>query len=162
MSHRAFTTEEAKGAADALSAFKDWTNSLLVTSVAALGWVGTQTPPGGWRSATTCALCISIIFGIFTLAFIPLVSEKIGRLASQGELRGSQEALPSIYDLKPHFFLLPNHFPVRKIRMKYLCWPQHLSFIIGVILYTAAVFGLPPSAQPAPSETPPAATGTLR
>jgi len=63
----------------ALSSFKDWSNYLLVTTVAALGWVATSHEPGGiLRALIIGFLGSSIVFGIFTLALIPLVTEGIG------------------------------------------------------------------------------------
>src|SRR6266851_4301513 len=62
----------------ALTSFKDFTNYLLVTTVAATGWVATQGSVAGWlRGACTVLFALSAIFGIFTLALIPPVAEMV-------------------------------------------------------------------------------------
>jgi hypothetical protein len=72
-----YTVEEAKGADAALTAFKDWSNYLLVTTVGLLAWVGEHTQLNLWRSVSIGLLCLSAVCGIFTLALVPLVREKI-------------------------------------------------------------------------------------
>jgi len=115
----------------ALEAFKDWTNYLLVTTVAALGWVSTKQPtctlPGQAncvsqdmvRVACIWSFALSILFAILTLALIPPVAELID---------GTQ----SIYKVKWHGWGLDN-------RLTYYCFPQHLLFLIGVMLYAYSV-----------------------
>jgi len=81
----------------ALEMFKDWSNYLLVTTVAALGWVATSDQPKISRKAlrwTIGALGASTVFGIFTLALIPLVAEAI------------THETPSFYGVVPRFNLL--------------------------------------------------------
>jgi hypothetical protein len=63
-----------KAAAEALTAFKDWSNYLLVTTVAAVGWIATDQTISTHFIARWLAgwlLCTSIVFGIFTLALVP-------------------------------------------------------------------------------------------
>ena len=64
----------------ALEFFKDWSNYLLVTTVAALGWVasGTNTTTSTSHSVKWCVwfFALSVVFGIFTLALIPLVQKQ--------------------------------------------------------------------------------------
>lgn len=111
----------------ALDSFKDWSNYLLVTTVAALGWVAgpehTKILVGALKWVTGC-LGASVILGICTLALIPHVAEKI------------TEATDSFYDIKPttHPFLT-KCVPV-SIRLKCVCWPQHALFIIGILIFT--------------------------
>jgi hypothetical protein len=61
-----------------LGFFKDWTNYLLVTTVAALGWIASKpvlVVPPRLLAWTIACFCFSIIFAIFTLALIPIVAE---------------------------------------------------------------------------------------
>jgi hypothetical protein len=66
----------------ALEFFKDWSNYLLVTTVAALGWVASGTTIFTSHSVKPWCVwlfALSVVFGIFTLALIPLVQEQRGR-----------------------------------------------------------------------------------
>ena len=104
---------------DALEFFKDWSNYLLVTTVAALGWAATANVLV--NSPTLRRWCIwsfalSIVFAIFTLALIPLVAEQ----RAQGQ---------SIYDV-----MVTSYLPWR-IHLKVVCLPQHILFIAGIIFY---------------------------
>jgi hypothetical protein len=107
----------------ALDYFKDWSNYLLITTVAALGWVTKQETIfySLWLKYTCIALlAFSVIFAILTLALIPHVSEYI------------KEDSKSIYDVKVQYYLFG-----RKClgRLKWACFPQHLSFLLGIIVY---------------------------
>jgi hypothetical protein len=104
--------------------FKDWSNYLLVTTVAALGWVTTKEAvissislPRVWLLCVLC-LTLSVVFGIFTLALIPLVAEQ----------RAAEE---SFYYVDAEFNLLGRCHA----RLKWVCFPQHVLFILGVLLY---------------------------
>ena len=104
-----------------LEFFKDWSNYLLVTTVAALGWVIADKP--SFSTAALHFLCawsfaLSTLFAIFTLALIPLVAE---------QRQGGQ----SMYDVHAEFSLLP---PFR-VRLKTVCFPQHVLFILGILFY---------------------------
>lgn len=110
----------------ALSHLKDWSNYLLITTVAILGWIATG-PAHSWPSSTLKWWCmwsfaLSLVFGIFTLALIPLVTEIY---------KGGK----SIYTVYPHFDLLGGGSGTRRIRIKHLCRPQHVLFIIGIFLF---------------------------
>ena len=102
---------------NALEHFKDWTNYLLVTTVAALGWVGTKDAPDflcPWlRLACVWSLALSCIFGIFTLALIPLIAEQQG-------------ATPSFYDVKPEFQILGCNLSC----VSKLCASRSTSFLL--------------------------------
>ena len=59
----------------ALEFFKDWSNYLVVATVAAAGWVATGNIDlsSAWvRAVCILAFSLSIAFGILTLALIPL------------------------------------------------------------------------------------------
>ena len=104
-----------------LEFFKDWTNYLLVTTVAALGWVATK--ESAFCSPSVRFLCVwsfalSVVFAIFTLALIPLVEEQ--RLTNG-----------SIYDVRAKFSLGGD----RELRLKQVCFPQHVLFLLGIVLY---------------------------
>ena len=108
-----------------LGFFKDWTNYLLVTTVAALGWVakGDSLVTGMELRWTISFLCLSIIFAIFTLALIPIVGE---RLSDGG----------SIYSVEASFKLFWLWGPVRTAKLKWVCWPQHVLFLAAVITFS--------------------------
>lgn len=105
-----------------LEHFKDWSNYLLVTTVAALGWVATKEVEflSPWlRAGCIVALAVSIMFGIFTLALIPLV----------GEQRTNE---PSFYDVRANYRLFRRK---RSNRLKDFCFWQHAFFLVGIVLY---------------------------
>lgn len=108
----------------ALGFFKDWSNFMLVTSSAALGWVaktGTQLPT---KELIVICLGLSVMFAVFTLGLIPLVAEKIG------------PDTKSIYDIKAEFKVLWlwSGFKL-SLPLKAVCWPQHVLFIAGILIY---------------------------
>jgi hypothetical protein len=109
-----------------LGYFKDWTNYLLVTSVAALGWVAKgDALVVGWELTCTIAfLCISIIFAIFTLALVPLVGEQLRDGAS-------------IYSTRVAFRLFWLWGPEVSAVLKSFCWPQHVFFLAAVVVFSA-------------------------
>ena len=105
-----------------LGFFKDWTNYLLVTTVAALGWVATKpvlvVPP--WLLALTIAcFCLSIVFAIFTLALIPIVAENC------------QRDTKSIYDVAAPFQPIWLWGSTVEADLKWVCWPEHVFFLFG-------------------------------
>lgn len=110
----------------ALGFFKDWSNYLLVTSVAALGWVSTK-PLGitNWvHTASVVCLAVAIAFGIFTLAMIPLVAQQMKYEAA-------------FYDVRVR--TSPLLVGELRFRIKAVCWPQHVAFIAGIVLYAYGV-----------------------
>jgi hypothetical protein len=109
----------------ALDAFKDWSNYLLVTTVAALGWTAKDATHfcNAWmKSGAIFLFALSTVFAILTLALIPHVAELIKEDAA-GDL-------PSIY------YVYWDGWWV-KLRLTYLCFPQHVLFLLGILLYAA-------------------------
>jgi hypothetical protein len=111
-----------------LAHFKDGSNDLLVTPVAAAGWVGPNNDnisSDRWRDATIFALGTSIIFGIFTLALIPLVAQYTGDAES-------------IYEVP----VTTNVFTVRlTLYLTEVCRPQHVAFMAGIICFCLGTTG---------------------
>jgi hypothetical protein len=115
-------TQQGDPAATSLGAFEKWSNYLLVTTVAAVGWVGSsgvtfKSPL--IKSATLWAFGVSIVFGIFTLALIPLIAEQ-------------SEGGRSIYKTPARFSLLGVRVTMY---LTQACRPQHVLFILGILLY---------------------------
>jgi predicted kinase len=109
-----------------LEYFKDWSNYLLVTTVAALGWVATNnvTFANPWLRVLCIAyLALSVVFGIFTLALIPLVAEQ-------------RSAEKSFYDVEATFTLFGRQ---RTRKLKWACFPQHVFFILGIVEYAVGI-----------------------
>jgi hypothetical protein len=107
-----------------LEYFKDWSNYLLITTVAALGWVATKDLPfiSPWARLLCIAfLALSVVYGIFTLALIPLVAEQ-------------RRATPSFYDVEATFKLFGCTL---RRRLKQFCLPQHVLFLLGILAYAA-------------------------
>jgi hypothetical protein len=74
-------TEHPDAKIDALNLFEKYSNYLLVTTVAAAGWIastGVAFTSVALKSAALWSLGVSIIFGIFTLALLPLIREQAG------------------------------------------------------------------------------------
>jgi hypothetical protein len=108
-----------------LEYFKDWSNYLLVTTVAAMGWVsasGLVLDPKFIQPVLWC-LALSIVFGIFTLALIPIVGETL------------TDDTESIYDVRGSFRLFWMTGPKLSWPLKYVCWWQHILFILAILLY---------------------------
>jgi hypothetical protein len=134
MSERIVTTQTDR-LTKALEFFKDWSNYLLVTTVAAVGWTAgkdaaTFTIPI-LKPLCVVALGFSAIFGIFTLALIPLVQEQ--RDAAQKS---------SNYDVYAHFWWWPISKEEKQkdtlldgVKLKWVCLPQHVLFIGGIVFY---------------------------
>ena len=118
----------------ALEFFKDWSNYLLVTTAVAVGWVGGT--GFAFSSAWVRAVCIlsfsiSIVFGILTLALIPLVQE---------QRRAEHD---SNYDVPARYRDWSGG--ERVCRLKSLCFPQHLLFMLGVLSFALGTMGGNPS-----------------
>lgn len=114
----------------ALEFLKDWSNYLLVTTVAALGWVTSESPIFFTEAAKPWCIwlfAISITFGIFTLGLIPLVAETLSK--------STETEKKSIYSITPSFNLLYIIGPVSWFHLKHFCWVQHAAFILGIALY---------------------------
>lgn len=128
-----------------LEHFKDWTNYLLITTVAALGWVasGDTRLDRKTYNLTVIFFCASIVFAIFTLALIPMVGESIGA------------GWKSIYDVKViarPLYLLEREYT---FMLKYFCWPQHVLFLAGVIAFSWGSIRGEPSGSPGRASNPP-------
>ena len=114
-----------------LGFFKDWTNYLLVTTVAALGWIATKPVlviPPRLLAWTIACFCFSIIFAIFTLALIPIVAENC------------QKETTSIYDVAAPFKPIWLWGETVEAKLKWACWPQHVFFLAGIILFSVGSF----------------------
>jgi hypothetical protein len=125
----------------AIELFKDWTNVLLTTTLAAIGWTTARErislSPRLMRAATLC-LCASVLFGILTLAIIPSVAEKVA-LSSKSH----------IYETTGQLYVFAGLSKPWKIKLVNICWPQHALFMTGVILYAWSVARSPiPSSSP--------------
>jgi len=116
---------------DALTHFKDWSNYLLVATVAAAGWVGSDkvsfTEPWLGRATLWC-LGLSIVLGIFTLAFVPLLAEQLP------EHKGES----SIYKVPIKFSVVSKEVVMF---LPQACRPQHVTFIAGVLLFCWGTVG---------------------
>ncbi|MES2945113.1 MAG: hypothetical protein V4772_19785 [Pseudomonadota bacterium] len=120
----------------ALGFFKDWTNYLLVTTVAALGWIATKPVliDGMWLKSTIFFFCLSIVFAIFTLGLIPVVGESITKDAK------------SIYEVAGEFKLIWTIGPEVALTLKWVCWPQHVFFVVGICLFSlGSIWRIPES-----------------
>jgi hypothetical protein len=115
--------------------FKDWSNYLLVTTVAALGWVATKesvfisVSPSWVRQLCITCFALSVVCGIFTLALIPLVAEELPLVVEQRKREGKDNT--SFYDVAGKFKLIGD----RQLHLKCVCFPQHVLFILGVLIY---------------------------
>lgn len=91
---------------------------LLLATIALLGWVasGVEFSTDALRLAATACLTVSIVFGVATLALIPLVQE--ARRPGQ-----------SNFDVAVQFSLLG------RLRLKAVLLPQHLLLLAGIVLY---------------------------
>jgi len=105
----------------ALGVFKDWSNYLLVTTVAAAGWVGSDKvalEPPMLQVAVMWCLGLSAVFGILTLALIPLVAEQ-------------KDPNASIYQCEVTFHVVKEWHAY----LTMACRPQHILFMIGIVLF---------------------------
>ncbi len=110
----------------ALGYFKDWSNYVLVTTVAAVGWVVAKEsiPITAWaRTSCIWAFALSAVFGVFTLALIPLIGEAI------------REETASFYTVPGKFRRFWMWGRTVSLSLKWVCWPQHVLFMAGILLY---------------------------
>ena len=107
----------------ALAHFKDWSNYLLVVTVAAVGWTA-ETKDGNQvlMDLAVWALSLSLVFGILALALVPLVAEQM------------QPSHKSIYDVQAKFRMIWG----LRFYIPQACRPQHILFMVGAILYCLA------------------------
>jgi hypothetical protein len=107
----------------ALTAFGLWSNYLLVTTVAAVGWISSKsvTFTSPWMQSTALwCLSTSAIFGILALAIVPLVSE---------QMRPQDE---SIFVVQAAFSILGLSY---RAYLTQACRPQHILFMLGIVFY---------------------------
>ncbi|GLS31270.1 hypothetical protein SAMN04488498_11887 [Mesorhizobium albiziae] len=123
---------------EALKLFKDWNDKLLITAVAALGWVVGNSLPGIYslKFASAACLALSIAFGILTLALIPLIREQWDEKHLDYQLKEEGRA-KSIYNVRP-FFWSAKYLGI-KPRLTNVCMPSHALFYLGIVLYVASV-----------------------
>lgn len=109
-----------------LEHFSTWTNVLIVTSTAGIGWILEQrSDVSGWPPLPSLwCLAASITFGVLTMCQIPAMTQSV-----------SDDPATTIYDLPAYNYLLP--WLRIRIPIMYLCWPQHTLFIAGVVLFCA-------------------------
>ena len=106
----------------ALEFFKDWSNYLLVTTIAALGWVSAK-DASVHSSAVVWFFALSSVFGIFTLALIPIIANQI------------DDNVDSFYEVEAKFKLFWMWGDEWSLTIKKVCWPQHVFFLLGVLVY---------------------------
>jgi hypothetical protein len=108
----------------ALEFFKDASVYALVADIALLAWVssGVEFTNESLRLTAMACLTLSAIFGIGTLALIPLVQE-------------SRRPGQSNFEVDARF----NLFGPRAYRLKTLAFPQHLLLLIGIVLYVVGM-----------------------
>lgn len=115
-----------------LEFFKDWNGYLLIVTVVAIGWAagGGAAFAGHWvKFLCVGSFGISAILGIFTLALVPLVVEAM------------KPSSKSIFDVGASFNVFSRTVPLytfKTFRLKWVCWPQSVFFILGIVFY---VFG---------------------
>ena len=97
---------------------------VLLATIALLAWVasGVEFSNDGLRIASMACLTLSVVFGIATLALIPLVQE--ARRPGQ-----------SNFDVDARFNLLG----LRSYRLKTTAFPQHVLLLAGIILYVVGM-----------------------
>src|ERR1700680_2803034 len=93
---------------------------VLLATIALVAWVasGVEFSNDGLRLASMACLTLSVVFGIATLALIPLVQE--ARRPGQ-----------SNFDVEARFML----FGRRGARLKSALLPQYLFLLAGIVLY---------------------------
>jgi len=99
---------------------------VLLVTVALLAWVasGVEFSAESLRLAAMACLTLSAVFGVATLALVPLVQE--ARRPGQ-----------SNFDVEVRFLL----FGRRSARLKAVLLPQHLLLLAGLILYVIGMVG---------------------
>jgi hypothetical protein len=106
-----------------LELLNTWTNVLIVTTTAAVGWlvekslVNLGTTLG---KAVLACFCLSIVCGILAMCQIPGLAARV------------DDDTRSIYELRGDNYLFPFwrvSFPVI-----WVLWPQHTLFIAGIVL----------------------------
>ncbi len=93
---------------------------LLIAAMVLLAWVASavEFSTQGFRFASMGCLALSAVFGVATLALVPLIQE--ARRPGQ-----------SNFAVEAPFFL----FGRRRARLKAVLWPQYVFLIAGIVLY---------------------------
>jgi len=96
----------------------------LLATIALLAWVasGVEFANQGLRLAAMACLTISIIYGVATLALIPLIQE-------------TRRPGQSNFEVEARYSL----FGRRSSRLKAVMLPQYVLLITGVVLYVAGM-----------------------
>jgi hypothetical protein len=96
----------------------------LIATIALLAWVasGVDFSNDALRFGAMACLTLSVVFGVGTLALVPLIAE--ARRPGQ-----------SNFDVAPAFSL----FGKRSARLKTVMLPQYALLLIGVILYVVGM-----------------------
>ena len=112
--------------AKALEFVNSASNYVLLATIALLAWVasGVEFSNDSMRVASMACLTLSAIFGVATLALIPLVQE--ARRPGQ-----------SNFEVDARFMLLGQ----RGARLKSALLPQYLLLLAGLILYVIGMIG---------------------
>jgi hypothetical protein len=107
-------------AAKALEFVNSASTYVLLATIALLAWVasGVEFSSEGLRVSAMACLTLSAVFGIGTLALVPLVQE--ARRPGQ-----------SNFDVEARFMLLGQ----RSSRLKAMLLPQHILLLAGLVLY---------------------------
>jgi hypothetical protein len=93
---------------------------VLIATIVLAAWVssGVEFSSGGLRITSMACLALSAVFGIATLALIPLVQE-------------TRRPGQSNFDVEARFIL----FGQRSSRLKSVLLPQYMLLLAGLILY---------------------------
>src|SRR5713101_5818541 len=129
----------------ALESFKDWSNYLLVTTVAALGWLSNEARSDWLIWLATGCFAVSTVFAIFTLALIPEIAENITD-AEDGSIYETAGTPPVILRrviqrvtwLNEWWLREPKLRWLREPKLRHFCLIQHFLFIVGIVLYAAS------------------------
>ena len=105
-----------------LESFKDWSNYMLVTTVACLGWTAKEYK-GQKFVLEIWLFALSILFAILTLALIPIIASQIDATTT------------SFYDISAKFNLIYIWGPQVSIRVKAICFIQHFLFLRGILRF---------------------------
>ena len=112
--------------AKALEFVNSASSYVLLATIALLGWVasGVEFSNDALRVASMACLTLSVVFGVATLALIPLVQE--ARRPGQ-----------SNFEVEGRFML----FGRRGVRLKSALLPQYLFLLAGLVLYVVGMVG---------------------
>ena len=115
---------QAKAPEKALEFVNSASSYVLLATIALLAWVasGVEFSNDNFRLASMVCLTLSVVFGVATLALIPLVQE--ARRPGQ-----------SNFEVEARFML----FGRRGARLKTALLPQYLFLLAGLVLYVCGM-----------------------